>query len=460
MTDDRAPQKIAADFVITGATIVTQDAERRVIKDAALAVSGNTIVWMGDQADCSAQVASQKVIDGRRFILTPGFINGHVHITGDPLTRHYTPDDINDDDRLFTWTIPRYEAQQPSDEALSAKYCAVELLKSGSTTFLEAGTIRHLDAAAEGLSQTGIRGLIGTWVEGRAYAPDQDEAELTADAVKTLEAQSAKYPHTDDALLIAWPILVGHAMNSAGVWQAAKSIADDLGIGFAAHMSPYQADPDTYMEMYGCRPLEQLDKWGVLGPNLTLTHATHLNTAEVTLLASSGTNIAYCPFASLKGAFGVAQHGRYIEMLAQGTKIMFATDGYDCDMLPNARLGAAIFKDLAQDVGIISAQKTLDMITCTAAEALGLSAKIGSLEVGKRADMLAFDTNTFQLRPLLSPIDQIVWSADERSLHSVWVDGARVIEDGRATTLDEDVLLHDAQLAGADIIRRANLPAI
>ena len=460
MADQRAPRTIAADFVITETVIITQNANRQVMTNAAIAVANKKIVWIGDQASCDAQVAADEKIDGRDFILTPGFINGHVHITGDPLTRHYTPDDINDDDRLFTWTIPRYEAHTPDDESLSAKYCAIELLKSGSTTFLEAGTIRFLDEAAEGLSQTGIRGLIGTWVEGRASGPGEDEAELTAQAIKILEDQSTRYPDTADARLVAWPILVGHAMNSAGVWRAAKSIADNLGIGFAAHMSPYQADPDTYLAEFGCRPLEQLDKWGVLGPNLTLTHATHLDDAEVALLASTGTNVAYCPFASLKGAFGVAQHGKYVEMLAQGTKIMFATDGYDCDILPNARLGAAIFKDLAADVGAISAQQTLDMITCTAAEALGIASKIGSLEVGKNADILAFDTRKFQLRPLLSPVDQIVWSADERSLHSVWVDGERLIEDSHSTKLDEEALLDEAQAAGAEIIRRANLPAI
>ena len=161
------------DTLITGSVIVTMDEERRIIRDGALAIRRDRIAAVGNRADVEDKVVAASVIDGSRFVITPGFIDAHIHITGDPLTRCYVPDDIDDEfgDTLRRWVIPRYLAHTPDDERLSARLAAVEMLRAGTTCFLEAGTVRYLDEVVEGLDQAGIRARVGAWVEGRAFSP-------------------------------------------------------------------------------------------------------------------------------------------------------------------------------------------------------------------------------------------------------------------------------------------------
>src|SRR5580658_275100 len=167
---------IDADLLISGATLITMDGERRVIEDGALAIAKNKIVAVGKRAAIAPTVKAKETIDGRRFVVTPGFIDGHIHITGDPLTRGFqrgAPED-NWSQKLQRWVIPIFRAQTAEDERLAAQCAALAMIRYGTTTFVEAGTVLQLDAVMEGLAETGIRGRVGQWVEGRAFDPAQD----------------------------------------------------------------------------------------------------------------------------------------------------------------------------------------------------------------------------------------------------------------------------------------------
>ena len=451
--------RIAADFVVRGATLITMDEERRVIANGAIGVKDDRIVWIGDDNACAATLDADNSIDAKGNVICPGFINAHVHTTGDPLTRHFSPDTIGGGEALEKWVLPRYIAHSPEDELLSAKFCALELMKAGTTTFVEAGTIRHLDEAVAGFRETGIRGRVGAWVEGRDYSGDAEAgARLIDEAVRTLEEEIRQYPDHKGERIAAWPILVGHNTNPDDVWRAAKSLADQHKLCVAAHMSPYDSDPAWYLEHCGARPLEHLEKLGVVGSNLLLTHMTHINEQEAAIVADNDVGIVFCPFATLKGAFGASKHGLYTQLLRNKVKITFATDGYDPEMLQAVRIGASLFKDLEADVATISAAQALERVTRLAAKAVGMDHEIGSLEVGKKADFVHFDTHNSQWRPLLEPVAQLVWSADSRSIVDVWIDGERVIKNGRHAKLDEIQLLSDVQVAAEKIIERANLP--
>lgn len=459
MMSNKAP--ITADFAIQGGTIITMDPKRRVLSDSAIAVKDSRIVWMGPAASLTQEVSTHNIHNADGGVLCPGFINAHVHTTGDPLTRHYTPDIIGGADSLFTWVIPRYHAHEPEDEGLSAKLCAIELMKSGTTTFVEAGTIRHLDHAVEGFRQAGIRGRVGAWVEGRAHDGDKAaEKTLIDEAIHILEEEIERYPDHQDQNIAAWPILVGHNTNPDEVWRAAKTIADEKKLSVLAHMSPYQSDPDWFIAETKRRPVEHLAHIGVLGKNVLLTHMTHIDEREADIVADTGMGVVYCPFAALKGAFGTSKLARYPDMMRKGVPIAFATDGYDPEILAAARIGAAFFKDLDQDTATVSAMGALEFITCGAAEAIGMDHEIGSLEIGKKADILHFDTNNFQWRPFLAPVAQLAWSADARSLKDVWVNGRLVVKDGVSQTVNEEALLFEAQTAGERILKKAGLPEL
>ncbi|MFQ6004496.1 MAG: amidohydrolase family protein [Woeseia sp.] len=436
------------------------DEHCRVIADGAIAIAGDLIVAVGPSETIDAKFDAANKIDGRHFVITPGLVNGHIHVTGDPLTRAWLPDDIDCDFReeLERWVIPRFLAHDPDDECVSAELAALKMLKSGTTSFLEAGTVRYLDKVVEGADRTGIRGRVGTWVEGRAFDDSKDRTRLNENAIQLLEDEVAQFPGGNHARIAAWPILIGHSMSTDEVWKAAKSIADENGLGVSAHMSPYRSDPDWFIETFGRRPIEHLAEIGVLGDNVCLTHLAYIDESEQAILAETGTNAVLCPLAALKGAFGISSVGRFPEMATAGINLMLGSDGFDSDMLRQAQLTSGLFKDARQDITVFPAESILAMLTINGAKGLCLSDEIGSLEAGKKADFVCHDTDRPEWQPMLDAVNQLMWLADGRSVHSVWVDGVRVIDDYRSTMIDEKELYARARTASKNIIERTDLP--
>src|SRR5215471_4647803 len=149
------------DVMVSHALVVTMDAGRRIIADGAVAWTADRIVALGKSAELCRQYAARETIDGRRFVVTPGLVNGHIHITGEPLTRGFVPDTLSFEESVWKWVSPLHFFYTAEDERVSAELAAVEMLRSGTTCFLEAGTINHLDAVVEGLDESGIRALVG-----------------------------------------------------------------------------------------------------------------------------------------------------------------------------------------------------------------------------------------------------------------------------------------------------------
>lgn len=451
--------KTQVDLLIHSAWVVTMDAGRRIYRDGALAILGDCIYAVGPTAEVSAAVNAREVIDGSRFVLTPGFVNCHIHVTGEPITRGFAPESLDWEHMVFDWLIPTQCAQTPSEERLSAQFAALEMLRTGTTCFIEAGTINTLDAVYEGLAEIGIRGFIGQRVQDRILYQNGDQAELTAAAVSQLESQIERYPASDDALIAAWPALVGHVTATDDLWRAATTLAREHGLGVTAHMSPDPADPKFYLETTGRRPIEHLADIDALGPHLSLTHAVFADDAEVGLLAATGTHITHCAMTAMKGAYGVTHSGRFPEMAAAGVPIQLGTDGNNngnaADMMRAMYVTAGLHKDARRDASLFSAYSMLESATLVGAAGAQIGNRIGSLEPGKKADFVAHDRNRPEWTPLLNVVNQLVWSADGRGVHSVWVDGRRVVDNYRATLIDEEKLLAEVELAAPAIIARA-----
>lgn len=461
MTDPASAQPSPVDLMIVDTIVVTMDAERRIIIDGAIAVTGDVIVAVGKAADLRTRYKAAETIDGRRFVVTPGLINTHIHITGESLTRGIVPDGISFEENIFQWLVPAHMAYSEADERLGAQFAALEMMRTGTTSFLEAGTIRFLDAVADGLNEAGIRGRIGQWTWD--FSPDDQSypAAATDAAIKGLEDELAKYPGGNGERIAAWPLLVGHVTCGGDLWQAAKALADKHGAGISAHMSPVKADPDWYLARYGKRPIEFLAERGAIGPNVSFTHAVHLSDSEVDLLAELEANVTHCPTAALKGAYGVTAVGKFPEMQAKGINITVGTDGSNNanyhDLARATYLLAAIFKDARQDTSLFQAETAYSAATLGGARTLGLSDSIGSLEAGKKADFVAHDTHRPEWQPLFNVVSQLVYSADGRGVHSVWIDGKRVVDNYRCTTIDEERIYAEARVAGRAIIERAGL---
>ena len=459
--DDAADAGLAADTLLSGGTLVTMDGRRRIIRDGALAFRGDRLVFVGKRIEAERRVDARETIDASRFVITPGLIDAHIHITGDPLTRGYVPDEIEAGfgEKLTRWVIPRFEAHTAGDERLSAQFAALQMLKSGTTCFLEAGTIRHLDAVVEALEDLGIRGRVGAWVEGRSNDPASASAAIDT-AIRLLEDEVARYPADRGARIAAWPILIGHTTNPDEVWLAAKSLADANAIGVSAHMSPHASDAEWFLEHTGRRPISHLAGMGALGSNVSLTHAVHIDKEELRCLADTETNVIHCSLAALRNASGVTSAGLFPEMAKAGINLCLGTDGDMSDLTHTMKTAAAIFKDARRDASVFSAYDTLTMATLNAARALRLEHEIGSLEAGRKADFVLHDTDRPEWRPVLSVVNQLVNCADGRGVHSVWVDGVRLVDNYRATMLDEAALYARAQSAGEAIAARSGVPMI
>ena len=451
---------VEADLLISGATLITMDAERRVIADGALAIRGERIVAVGKREALQRTVAPKRTIDGRRFVVTPGFVDAHIHITGDPLTRGFargSPDE-SWGDKLMKWVIPIFRAQTPDDERLAAQCAALAMIRYGTTCFMEAGTVSHLDATMGGLAETGIRGRVGEWVEGRSRGSADDQAKASADAIAVMESEIARYPDDGETRLAAWPVLVGHSTNSDDVWRAAKSLADEHGIRVSAHMSPRVSDPEWFLANYGRRPLEHLEDIGVLGSNVALTHLAAIDERELDILVKSGASAIHCAHAAFQGGFGLSQSGLFPEMIERGVNVMLGTDGAAADILSSARLMGSVFRDARRDQDLFPPGLMLEMATLNGARGMGLSDQIGSLEPGKKADLVLHDTDLPEWGPVFDAPAQLALSAPPGGVHSVWIDGVQVLDNGRATLMDEAKVLADARQAGLALIARTHLP--
>jgi cytosine/adenosine deaminase-related metal-dependent hydrolase len=456
-----APTGERCDTLLLGAHVVTMDDERRVFRNGGIAVRDGRVVDVGQSADLAARWSSDDVVAGERFVVTPGLINTHVHITGEPLTRGFVPDDTPFLENVFEWLTPIHTHYTEEDEHISAQLAALEMLKSGTTAFLEAGTVRFIDPVVDGLAEIGIRARVGPWAWD--LVGDYEALRMTtAEAVGAMTYAMDTYGSAADGRVQAWPIVIGHTTCSDELWQTAKRMSDERGTGMSAHMSPAAMDPEGFLATFGQRPMIHLEDIGVLDRNVLLTHAVHVDDSEIAALARTGTSISHCPTTALKVSYGITQIGKFPEMVAAGVNVAIGTDGNNAsnyhDLMRATYLVAGLFKDARRDATMFPAEDAFAMATRNGARALQAEDELGSIEVGKQADLVLHDTNRPEWRPLHNVANQLVWSADGRGVHTVFVGGRRVVEDYRCTTIDEDDLLRRAQAAGEGIVARSGLP--
>ena len=454
-----APQPV--DVLIVGTQVVTMNDARDIIRDGAVAVRGSTIVDVGKASELRRRYTPARTIGGDRFVVTPGMVNTHIHITGEPLTRGYVPDDTPFVENVFEWLCPLYSVFDAVEERTSGQLAAVEMLRSGTTTFLEAGTIRFLDEVIDGLVEVGIRGRVGRWVwdlppEPAVYRQSTDAA------IAHLEHQLNAHRSHADGRIAAWSILVGHTTCSDPLWRAAKALADQHQVGLSFHMSPAQLDPDGFIAQFGQRPMVHLAEIGVLDANVAMTHAVRIDEAELDAIQQSGANVVHCPTTALKVAYGVTQVGKFPEMVQRGVNVSIGTDGNNAsnysDMMRATYLVAGLFKDARVDAQMFPAEQAYEMATLGGARTMLMDDQIGALVPGMNADIVLHDTDRPEWRPLLNVMNQLVWSADGRGVHTVLVDGQVVVDDGHCTTIDEDKLWADSQRMGEAITARSGLP--
>jgi len=273
-----------------------------------------------------------------------------------------------------------------------------------------------------------------------------------------------RFPPDADGLVQGWVTLVGHDLMSDALIGGATELARARGAHMTFHLSPSDSDPRMYLARTGRRPAEHLADLGALGPHLLLAHAVHLDDSEVDLLLEHDVAVASCPWAYIRLGQGYARASRHLELAVRGGRIALGCDaenaGDQIDVLRTAALFAGVAKDAPQDPTVPGAHLALELATIRGAEAIGRGDDLGSIEVGKRADLVVFDPRRPEWTPAGDdPALQLVWGTDGRSVRHVVVAGEVVIRDQHSTRVDEAALAEAVVDAGRSLRERAGVHA-
>jgi 5-methylthioadenosine/S-adenosylhomocysteine deaminase len=442
--------------------LVTMDAQRRVLTGAAVAMSAGRITAVGNEAAMRAEHPDAAILDADGGWVIPGMIDAHQHLTGDRLARASIPDDLPPGESIFAWAVPLHAAHSPGDDELSASLAALEAVGNGVTCIVEAGTVAHPERVAAATEAVGVRATIGRWgwdvEQGPFAAPCADVVAAAADLLD-------RFPPDGDGLIQGWVTLVGHDLMSDALVVGATDLARDRHASITYHLSPTESDPRSYLARTGARPVVHLDRLGVLGPHLLLAHGLHLDDEEVECLLTNDVAVAVCPWAYLRLGQGYGRASRHRAFVERGGRLALGCDsenaGDQIDVLRAAALFAGLAKDSPADPTVAGAHLALELATIRGAEAIGRGHDLGSIEAGKRADLVIFDPYRREWSPPGNDVAlQLVWGTDGRAVRHVMVAGETVLRDGRSTRVDETALAAAAVDASAALRRRAGAPDI
>lgn len=434
------------------------DSEHSIIGDGAVAVGGSAIAGVGRFDEVRARFPEADVAGSSSDLVLPGYINGHQHLTGDRLIQSSIPDDLAPGQAIFTWVVPIHGEHSGDDDELSATLTLAESLRNGVTSTFEAGTVAHPERIKTAAQRLGARLTLGSWGWDIEHGP------FTGSVDEVLDRQRECLALADGELITSWVTLVGHDLMSDELVVAATELANERSVGMTFHLSPSTSDTESYLATTGKAPLVHLDSLGVLGPHLALGHGVHLDDDEVAIVLRRELAVVSCPWAYIRLGQGLTNRFRHYDLWQAGGRVALGCDsenaGDQVDGLRAAALFAGMAKDTRMDPTVFGAHEALELLTIKGAEALGIADRVGSIEVGKQADLVVHDrTRVEWIPPSPDPVLQLVWGSDGRSVRDVYVAGTQVVSGGEINALDVSELIDDAVAAGAALRTRSNVPA-
>ena len=328
-----------------------------------------------------------------------------------------------------------------------------QLLKGGTICFVDPGSTQHLDSVLPAYEAAGARVMTGVQVTDREN-PMHLPVYETETAMRRVRDSIEQSDGLLEGRVRAWAMPFSHAVCSPELLRECDAIADQLGTMMTLHHFGGLRDGEDVGSVDEL-PTEQLHGLGILSPRLVLSHGMNLAEAEIGRIAQSGAHVVMCPSTVLKGGGSIRDGGRLPELLKAGVDVALGTDSANSsnylDMVRAMNAAAVVYKDARRDPAQITAETALELATIRGARALGIDDLVGSIEVGKRADLVLFDTRRAEWRALTNPVRNLVYSASADSVHTVLVDGRLVVEDGVATFADEWELIQKVEAHGERI---------
>jgi 5-methylthioadenosine/S-adenosylhomocysteine deaminase len=433
------PSEHATDtLLIRGATVVTMDAENRIFEGDVL-ISRGRIAALGAAASSRAD----EVIDARGRVLLPGFVQTHVHLC-QTLFRG-AADDLALIDWLRERVWPMEAAHTPESLSASARLGIAELIRGGTTSALTMETVNHTEAVFRAVEESGFRATVGKcMMDAGEGVPAALQEQTDASIAASLE------------LIERWHGRAGGRVRACFAPRFAVSCTRELlesvarlsrerGVLVHTHASENQDEIAIVERATGRRNVSYLDSVGLAAPHVVLAHCVWLDEGEMDTLAATGTHVAHCPSSNLKLGSGLAP---VAEMLERGVSVSLGADGAPCnnrlDMFTELRT-AALLQKARRGPQSLPALAALRMATVAGARALGLESEIGSVEVGKRADLTLLDLNRLHTTPQPDLISTVVYAARPDDVETVIIDGRVVMREGELLTLDEAAVLGQAR---------------
>jgi 5-methylthioadenosine/S-adenosylhomocysteine deaminase len=434
---DRQNADLLADLLIVGGTVVTMDATHRLIDDGAVAIRGDSILAVGKRAELSAQYAAQKTLDARGALILPGLINGHAHAAMS-LFRGLA-DDLALDEWLQKHIFPA-EAHNVNEDfvARGTRLSVLEMLRGGITTY--ADMYYFEDVVARVTKQAGMRGILGETIVDFPAPDNKTPAEALA------YAQDYITKWKDDPLIS--PAVAPHAIYTC----SEKTLLDSVALArrnqvpILIHISEALFEIEQSRKKQGLSPVSYLGKIGFLGPDVVAAHCIWVDAADVALLKHFSVGCIHNPSSNMKLASGVMP---VVDFLASGQAVGLATDGAASnnsqDIFEEMDTAAKLQKIARMDPRALPAVQVVEMATLGGARALHMDKLIGSLEPGKKADVIFVDTSGPHATPMYDVYSQLVYALRGSDVKTVIVGGKLLMENHHMLTLDEEQILREAR---------------
>lgn len=416
------------DLVIQARWIIPVEPAGQIFEHSSLVINDGKIVDLLPSAEIGGKYQPRKLEMLDRHALIPGLVNCHTHAAMSLLRG------IADDLQLMDWLQNHiWPAEQKwVGEAFvrdGVDLAIAEMLRCGTTCFNDMYFFPEI--AAQQAVQHGIRANIGLIVfDFPTVWAENADAYLT----KGL-ALHEKLRH-ENLLSLSFAPHAPYTVSDAPL-RSVLIYADEMNLTVHMHLHETAHEVEEQKQKTGQTPIQRLQQLGLLNPSFIGVHMTQLTAADMAAYAETGAHIVHCPESNLKLASGFCP---VADCLAAGINVALGTDGAasnnDLDMISEMRTAALLAKAVAGDAGAVSAETALRMATLNGAKALGLEAEIGSLSVGKQADVAAIDLSELETQPLFNPLAQIVYAADRRQISDVWVAGRQLLKNRQLTTMD------------------------
>jgi 5-methylthioadenosine/S-adenosylhomocysteine deaminase len=452
MNDAKASRQ-PVDLLIHGGVVLPMTGPDDLIWRGAVAVEDRKIVAVGADDEISGRFEPRRRIEASNQLVMPGLVNTHMHLFG-----AFARGLVND--LSFTpWIQKKFyvtsRGLNPDNYFLGTQFTSLEMLKTGTTAFLDCGTYQGLEeAAVGGVEASGIRAVLA-----RAMADVDDDLaaylsrsdKRTRENLESAEAFITGHDRDAEGRIRAWPCPIQVTSSSDELCTGAMELAERHDVGVVTHSNVDREDIEAHGIRFGSRPIERFEGLGILNRRFVATHMAWLSEREVELVKHRRAAAIHCPSASMKGAYGAISQGSFPELIADGATVGLGSDGPAAacflDMFREVHLAATAHKEARLDWTLISPYQALELATIGSARAMLLEDEIGTLEPGKCADIILLDL----MRPEMVPwhednlLANLVYSATGSIVHTVIVDGRVVVRAGEVMTVDESSVLRAMQ---------------